>query len=245
MEASGSADAAWSSLVAGLRALGIHHAVYVTCTQGQQDIRLRSTLAFGPLPDLDHFDPFLKYCCDSYEATRTGVAYLDDYPYLDAGSRGFIAEAAGQGFTAGLGLPVRLRDHPRYGGFNLGTPLERAAFEREIVPLTGALRGLCLIAHRRFVELEDGQAANAPGAGGAQREVPQLTEREADVLFLLSLGQSRKDMARTCGVSVNTVSDYTKSLYAKLGVSGRFDAVERGRALGLVRTREFEARNAD
>ena len=35
-------------------------------------------------------------------------------------------------------------------------------------------------------------------------------------------------------ISLNTVKGYTKSLYRKLGVSGREDAVVQARALGLV-----------
>ena len=35
-------------------------------------------------------------------------------------------------------------------------------------------------------------------------------------------------------ISLNTVKGYTKSLYRKLGVSGREDAVAEARALGLV-----------
>jgi len=35
-------------------------------------------------------------------------------------------------------------------------------------------------------------------------------------------------------LSVNTVKGYTKSLYRKLGVAARADAVARGRGLGLI-----------
>ena len=61
-----------------------------------------------------------------------------------------------------------------------------------------------------------------------------LTDRELSVLQALSGPATQRDISAALFLSVNTVKGYTKSLYRKLGTSSRRDAVERGRALGLV-----------
>jgi LuxR family maltose regulon positive regulatory protein len=45
----------------------------------------------------------------------------------------------------------------------------------------------------------------------------------------------RNDIARELSVSSNTVKAHVRSLYHKLGVGSRRDAVDRARALGLLR----------
>lgn len=235
------ADELWTSLLAVLKEVGIDYAIYVTCGPDQSNIQLRTNLDFQHLPDLAHFDPFLKYCCDSYEATRTGVSYIDDYPYLDDASREFICHAAKLGFTSGIALPVKADQGSRYGGFNLGTSLDRAEFEQFIMPLESELRTLALIVHRRFLDLgETSPIASIDTPHSLTAETINLTDREKDILYLISKGHSRKECARFCDLSVHTVSDYVKSLYKKLGVSTRYAATERAKVLGLISARAFK-----
>jgi LuxR family maltose regulon positive regulatory protein len=61
-----------------------------------------------------------------------------------------------------------------------------------------------------------------------------LTGRERDVLRLLAAGQSNPEIARSLYVELNTVKTHVKSLYGKLGVHSRMDAVRRARELGLL-----------
>lgn len=61
-----------------------------------------------------------------------------------------------------------------------------------------------------------------------------LTDRELSVLQALSGPASRREVGAALFLSVNTVKGYTTSLYRKLGASSRREAVERGRALGLI-----------
>ena len=60
-----------------------------------------------------------------------------------------------------------------------------------------------------------------------------LTEREISVLRALRGPLSQREVGAALHLSVNTVKSYTKSLYRKLDVGSRREAVERGRALGL------------
>jgi LuxR family maltose regulon positive regulatory protein len=61
-----------------------------------------------------------------------------------------------------------------------------------------------------------------------------VTERELEVLRLLAVGQSNPEIARTLYVEVNTIKTHIKSLYGKLGVHGRVQAVQRAREIGLL-----------
>ena len=61
-----------------------------------------------------------------------------------------------------------------------------------------------------------------------------LTERERDVLRMLQGTMSLRDIGRELYLSPNTIKTHTRTLYRKLGVSDRKDAVARGRQHGLI-----------
>jgi LuxR family maltose regulon positive regulatory protein len=63
--------------------------------------------------------------------------------------------------------------------------------------------------------------------------VEPLTDRERDVLRLLSSDLSLREIGSELYVSHNTVKGYTKSVYRKLGVTSRAAAIEVGDALDL------------
>jgi len=71
------------------------------------------------------------------------------------------------------------------------------------------------------------------GAGGEMGLLEPLTDREREVLALLFLGHSNKDIAQAIFVSVDTVKTHLKHIYDKLGVSDRNAAVRRARELGF------------
>ena len=60
-----------------------------------------------------------------------------------------------------------------------------------------------------------------------------LTTRETDVLRLLAEFCSNEEIAADLVLSLNTVKTHMRSLFQKLSVTRRADAVRRGRALGL------------
>ena len=62
----------------------------------------------------------------------------------------------------------------------------------------------------------------------------RLTERETEVLRLLTQGRSNKDIARHLQVVEDTVKVHVKHILAKLGVESRTQAVLRAMRLGLV-----------
>jgi DNA-binding NarL/FixJ family response regulator len=61
-----------------------------------------------------------------------------------------------------------------------------------------------------------------------------LTARELQVLALLAEGASNKVIARALGITPHTAKFHVASIVAKLGASGRTDAVAKAMRLGLV-----------
>jgi DNA-binding NarL/FixJ family response regulator len=61
-----------------------------------------------------------------------------------------------------------------------------------------------------------------------------ITLREQDVLALLAAGKSNKEIAQKLGVSPNTVKTQIASLYQKLEVQRRTQAVQKARELALI-----------
>lgn len=60
-----------------------------------------------------------------------------------------------------------------------------------------------------------------------------LTTREVDVLECLRIGESNKEIARSLGISPNTVKTHLKSLYAKIGANNRTQAVIQATELSI------------
>jgi LuxR family maltose regulon positive regulatory protein len=84
---------------------------------------------------------------------------------------------------------------------------------------------------------------DAHGNGSVQTEsepaaqdalVEPLSEREIEVLHLLSTGRTYQEIATAISVSLNTVKTHLKHIYAKLGVRNRRAAAARAEELGLV-----------
>jgi two-component system nitrate/nitrite response regulator NarL len=65
-------------------------------------------------------------------------------------------------------------------------------------------------------------------------EAPLLTRRELDVLAALGDGLSNKALARRLGISQHTVKFHLESLFRKLGVTSRTEAVRKGLRQRLI-----------
>jgi DNA-binding NarL/FixJ family response regulator len=64
--------------------------------------------------------------------------------------------------------------------------------------------------------------------------IEPLTAREMEVIQLMAQGLANKQIALALGISEHTVKFHLSSLYAKLGISSRTEAVKRGIELGLI-----------
>lgn len=86
---------------------------------------------------------------------------------------------------------------------------------------------------RRF-QAEPAPAPEAP----LESPAPSLTEREIEVLRLISKGFRFAEIAELLGISAHTVTTHVRHLYRKLEVSGRSAAVWEARHLGLLQKYE-------
>jgi DNA-binding CsgD family transcriptional regulator len=74
----------------------------------------------------------------------------------------------------------------------------------------------------------------APQRRRGPRANPELTDRELDVLRELVVGRTNQKIADRLGLSAKTVMHHTGSVYRKLGVRGRAEAVAHALRLQLV-----------
>jgi DNA-binding NarL/FixJ family response regulator len=109
-----------------------------------------------------------------------------------------------------------------------GTPLEevkervRAAAARQtVLPAEFAQRLLAQLQTKRRSEIN-------------RVDRPQLTEREHEILALLTTGLGNAEIATELGVSPNTVKNHLYSIYRKLGVTSRGQAFATATKLGIA-----------
>jgi DNA-binding NarL/FixJ family response regulator len=130
---------------------------------------------------------------------------------------------------------VALVDDPReawagdvLGGDERGARavLSRDASPEEIVAaIVAVAAGLIAVQPR---------ALSGGGGPDGRREGERLTSREIDVLGELARGASNKAIAARLGISEHTVKFHIASIFAKLAVSSRTEAVTHGVRLGLI-----------
>lgn len=68
-----------------------------------------------------------------------------------------------------------------------------------------------------------------------QNLIEPLTEREMDVLHLLSAGLTNQQIAGRLHIALDTVKHHTSNIYGKLSVSNRTQAVAKSRVIGLIK----------
>ncbi|MDF3036284.1 MAG: response regulator transcription factor [Paucimonas sp.] len=76
--------------------------------------------------------------------------------------------------------------------------------------------------------------APAPAAQAAESDLMALTRRESTILDLIARGGTYSDVAKELSVSVGTVQTHIKSIYGKLSVHSRSEAVFEAHRRGLI-----------
>ena len=103
------------------------------------------------------------------------------------------------------------------------------------VPLAYIERLLALLRSERVHEEASPAATSSPSAPPpAQPLLDPLTERELEVLRLIAAGLSNRAIATQLVLAVSTVKSYVNTIYSKLQVESRTQAVARARALHLL-----------
>jgi len=110
---------------------------------------------------------------------------------------------------------------------------EEAIFVRQILD---ALERPVVAPSSQEVPIAENSSARAskPLSRLDQQAVDSLTNREIDVLELLTQRLQNKEIASRLCISPHTVNDHTRRIYDKLSVNGRRQAVKRAVELGVI-----------
>jgi DNA-binding NarL/FixJ family response regulator len=100
--------------------------------------------------------------------------------------------------------------------------------------IRGAAAGLTYLSPSIAAGAGGGVTAEVPGQG--TRRGPRLTAREIGTLRLLARGARNREIAAALGVSERTVVNHVSSIYAKLGVHDRGQAVLEAIRQRIIRT---------
>ena len=73
----------------------------------------------------------------------------------------------------------------------------------------------------------------APRPAALTAPFPDLTDREREILTLIAQGRSNSEIAQTLVISLKTVRNYISSIFSKLQVADRAQAILRAREAGL------------
>ena len=73
-----------------------------------------------------------------------------------------------------------------------------------------------------------------PPERAAQLPVGRLSEREREVLQLMALGATNREIAQRMHLAPDTIKQYTSNVYRKLNAGNRAAAVHRAQQMGLI-----------
>jgi LuxR family transcriptional regulator, maltose regulon positive regulatory protein len=87
---------------------------------------------------------------------------------------------------------------------------------------------------RTVLEAEEQQRANTGARPPAQLLFEPLSRRELEILQLMAQGRSNQEMSERLFLALDTVKGHTRSIFGKLQVHRRTEAVARAREFGLL-----------
>lgn len=152
-----------------------------------------------------------------------------------------LAEGVLTGSSTSLPGMVLLADNPKPvallhtlapRGWGIVTPEAPASTLQAAV--YAVAEGLCVLPATLSSQFPDQRPETVSITAVAEPLEEPLTTRELEVLELLSRGLSNKLIARTLQISEHTVKFHVSSIYAKLDVANRTEAVHRGAQRGLI-----------
>jgi DNA-binding NarL/FixJ family response regulator len=110
----------------------------------------------------------------------------------------------------------------------------------EISPHAARAAGASGFAYKDWPAAKIAGAVRRVGLGGTVFErtdrtgVMGLSDREREVLGLMAAGSTNPEIATALHLSKHTVKEHTSSVYRKLGVRNRTEAVQKAQRLGLL-----------
>ncbi len=160
--------------------------------------------------------------------TGTGIAYrivtescvIGRDPECNVRVRGYRTDISRRHATIKReGAVFMLHDHSRYGTYVNSERID-APCRLDTEDILGFANSLEML---RFMNIADTSFA-----------LPLLTDREREVLRLVAVGRLNKEIAVELIIAPNTVNTHLKSIYQKLGVHNRTEAVGLARKFRLL-----------
>lgn len=221
--------------------------------------RWAETEQFDSLPDINGVDPandirFRVALSVAHILARLAMQDSQAYPLADAHAylvrqekfaeaheligwqieiwivRALIFQAEGKAEEARRMIQSALEEAAPRGYFRLF--LDEADLLRPLLESVGRLLKSPDLADyvKRLLDAMPGESAEKPKAV----EAAYLSDRELDVLRLLAVGESYKEIGQKLFLSLNTVQFHVKSIYRKLSVNKRMQAIEKAREMKLI-----------
>lgn len=172
---------------------------------------------------------------------RVDVTLLDTYGELEP--LGERVRSLGSDPSNGAIVVFSFSDRPEAVGHAIQAGaqgfISKAAPRQQIIEgIAAAARGERIVLTHRSQHAQIDAALHWPG-----RDVG-LTEREGELLSLLSTGMTNRELGSHLYVSENTIKTHLRSLYAKLGVRNRAQAASFA-GQGILGDRHSQVKLAD
>ena len=139
---------------------------------------------------------------------------------LDERAAAYLARMRDAGMGEGVAVHCT-GPYARSGFVGVGLPSDPGSLDDAAVRRVQVAAQLCF---HRYCEL----------VGAFKEDVPDLSQRELDVIRWIGEGKSNAVIAEILGISKNSVDSYVKRIFAKLDVSDRTVAAVRAVSLGLI-----------
>lgn len=233
LEAAADLQETWRIISKEFASYGVDYLIYMYMRPSAPD---DNALVFSNLPgwwadyyldaNLARHDPFFKTCY-TFAPTGTGPVYIDDNSHLiNNDEKRFINEGSETGLISGIASPVRLQNPGHFGGWNFGTGMTRAEFERYLPSHCDRLQLMGFIAHEALQR----QAALQKELGDSER----LSGRERECLLWLARGLRSHEIADRLNLATVTIDFYFKRIRKKLGAASREEALAKAIVLGEI-----------
>jgi NarL family two-component system response regulator YdfI len=110
--------------------------------------------------------------------------------------------------------------------------LNTEASQAELITAVQALNEGLVVIHPPWINL----IVTTTGArlNGGQKDIEELTSRELEILGLLALGLTNKQIAAKLKISAHTVKFHLSTIFSKLGTTNRVETVNLGLKKGLI-----------
>ncbi|MCX5998751.1 MAG: response regulator transcription factor [Chloroflexi bacterium] len=179
---------------------------------------------------------------DGEEAIRLAEEHLPDVILMDVG----MPKIGGLEVTkhikarhpsiAVLVLTVHDEDEYVMGLIQAGAAgyILKSTYGEELVHAIRAVRSGHLVLHPHVAQGLLRRCATLPPRPSKTDRPEQLTAREYEVLRLVATGMSNKDIARTLGIGVRTVKGHLISIFGKMGIGSRTEAVLSALKNGMI-----------